>query len=177
MPGKKIRDDLYGAMYAAIAENAGYVYRGRDKQPGPQVGRGTFTQLKRWGWVDLVRVKVVKGGQVHHETAGGWLTGPGRAALRAEILRRGDTMPARLSRPARPRPAAPDRPAAPAAPAPAPTPRRPAAPARPTIPAPTRPSRTGTALLERPAPSVTALVDAFALIGTAGGRDGDDIPF
>lgn len=161
-----IRDDLYKAMRAAITDNTGYLFRGRDKQPGAQVGKGTFTHLARWGWVDVVKVEIVKRGQIHHEIAGGWLTRAGRAALRAEILRRGDTMPDRLATPRTPAPSrsVADRQATTARR----TPRAPriGAPAGVTVTA-----RTGSTR------SATADVDPFALIATGGGRTDDDIPF
>lgn len=166
---KPLRDDLYEAMRTAITGNAGFIYRGRDRQTGPQAGLGTLLKLEDWGWVRLVRVRVITPGtgQVRWEKAGGWLTRKGRTALRDEILRRGADMPARLARPAsRPAP----RPVTPA-----PAPRRPATTARPLLGA-AAPARTATALMERPARSLTALVDPFTLIGAAGGAD-DDIPF
>ncbi|MEU7590650.1 hypothetical protein AB0A95_30710, partial [Micromonospora sp. NPDC049230] len=124
--------------------------------------------------------KVAKRGQTHHEKAGGWLTNKGRSALRDEILRRGDVMPARLvvrrhtatPTPVRPgtpitSPPGPRRPAAPVRPA---RPTRPAAP-RPPAPAP---APAAVALLQRAA-SRYAGVDPFTLISTA--QPTDDIPF
>lgn len=175
-----IRDDLYAAMYAAITSNAGYLYRGRDKQPGPQVGLGTLTRLDKWGWIKPVSVEVTKRGQTHHEKAGGWLTNKGRSALRDEIARRGDEMPARLvvqrhkatkAAPGTPitPPPGPRRPVSPVRPA---RPPRPAAP-RPGTPA--SPAPAAVALLDRAA-SRYAAVDPFRLIGTGQPAD-DDIPF
>lgn len=162
MASKPIRNDLYGAMRAAITGNAGYVYRGRDHQPGPQAGLGTLLMLERRGWIRLVRATVVLNtGRRRREVAGGWLLPLGRAALRDEITRRGDDMPDRLAL----------RPARPATPVTAML-ARVAAPAAAAAPA-----RTATALLDRPARrAVTTLIDPFALIATGGGR-GDDIPF
>lgn len=160
---KGIRDDLYEAMRAALTSNAGYIYRGADRQTGPQTGRNTLLNMERWGWARLVRAKIRNGRnqQIRHEVAGGWLTRKGRAALRAEILRRGDDMPARLATPTRSL-ATPTR--------------RTATPAYCTRPtASPAPARTATALLERPR-SITAQVEPFALITTAAGQP-DDIPF
>lgn len=152
---KTIRADVYNAMREALTSNTGFIYRGRDRQDGPQAGLGTLLMLARRGWVRLVRAKVenARTGQIHHEVAGAWVLAPGRTALRNEITRRGDAMPARLALPTRT--ATPAHPVAPAAPA-------------------TRP-HVVTALFDRPR-SLTTWVDPFALIGT-GARRFDLIPF
>ncbi|WP_431935780.1 hypothetical protein [Micromonospora sp. RP3T] len=157
----EIRDDLYHALLAAISDNAGYLYRGKNGRPGPQVGLGRFTHLKRWGWVNLVHVRTVKRGQVHLEIAGGWITREGRAALRSEITRRGDVMPARLvihrRAPAAPTPA----PAAPVVPS--------AVMANPDLAVLAASIRAATTP-RPPARPATADADPFALIATGGGR-------
>lgn len=156
MARKTIRDDLYGAMRAALSTNAGYIYRGRDRQPGPQTGRGTLLMLKRRGWIRLVRVTITTPGTTRRrrEVAGGWLLPLGRLALRDEITRRGGDM---LARPA-------SRPPHPVSPVSA-SHRRPVTPARAAGALPFRPR------------SVTANVDPFVLLTTGGSRYDDNIPF
>lgn len=165
MATTRIRDDLYAALLSAITTNAGYLYRGRDKQPGPQTGLGTFTRLKRWGWVDLVHVRTVKRGQIHLEIAGGWITPKGRAALRSEIQRRGDDMPDRLAIRRRPRPTT-------AAPAPVAAP-----PARTFADADLAALATSirAATTRRTPARATTTADPFALIATGGGRAPADL--
>lgn len=167
MASRTIRDDLYGAMHTALTGNAGFIYRGRDKQTGPQAGLGTLLRLEQWGWIRLVRVSIATPGtsRTRREVAGGWLLPLGRAALRDEVRRRGAAMPARLALPARP-----DRHAAPVA-----TP-----PDRPTTPdrdlVALAASVRAAAMPARATRSVTALVDPFALIGS-GSRPDADFPF
>lgn len=177
MASNTIREDLYRAMRAAFTSNAGFIYRGRDRQTGPQAGPGTLLMLERRRWVRLVRVAITDPvtGQTRLEVAGGWLRPLGRAVLRDEITRRGDDMPARLvARRPRPAtlatPATPARPAAPVIHSHAPAPARPA-----PVPAARRwaPVHTEPALLDLPARSMTVSVDPFTLIATGRRRTAD----
>jgi hypothetical protein len=164
---KPLRDDLYGAMYAALTSNAGFIYRGRDKQTGPQAGLGTLLMLERRRWVRLVRVTITTPGtgQRRREVAGAWILPLGRSVLRDEITRRGHDMPARLVLPARPR----------RTPAPTAPPRRPVTPTAPARPRVVCPTRTPATAPERPARvSITADVDPFELIATASPAAGDN---
>lgn len=103
MRAKKMRPDVYAALLAALETNGGYVWRGRDKQPGAQAGLGTLLMLERRGWVRLVRAMIRKSdGRDHREVFGGWVTRAGRSALRDEVIDRGAPMPARLARPGQP---------------------------------------------------------------------------
>ena len=103
MRAKTMRPDVYAALLAALDTNGGYLWRGRDKQPGAQAGPGTLLMLERRGWVRLVRAIVQKSdGRDYLEVFGGWVTRTGRSVLRDEVIRLGAPMPARLARPGQP---------------------------------------------------------------------------
>lgn len=98
---KPIRDDIYAAMCAALEDNMGYVYCGRNKNSGPQLALGTLVMIARRGWVRLAYGKRtrIRNGQRYREIAGAWIVCGGRRALRDDVNRRREPMPARLVRP------------------------------------------------------------------------------
>ena len=96
-----MRDALYDTLRAALHRPDYRIDRGSDSDPGPIAGLGTLLMLERRGWARLQRDTVThpRTGQPAREISGGWLVAYGRAALRAEVTRRGDAMPRQLARP------------------------------------------------------------------------------
>lgn len=101
MTTKPLRDGLYATLLAALDRPQHRIDRGPDHTDGAVAGHGTLLMLERRGWARLQRDRVAgPAGRPAREVTGGWLLPYGLAVLRDEVLRRGDTMPAALTRPA-----------------------------------------------------------------------------